>query len=63
MEIQDGNRINANFNYFWDLKIDAEKPPEPGKPTFYSEIEYCNNFFNSCNYDVTGWFRKKVQQQ
>jgi hypothetical protein len=24
------------------------------------ELEYCDNNFNNCNWDVTGWFRKKV---
>jgi hypothetical protein len=64
MEIQEPVKINAGFDYFWDIQVDAEKPPEPGKPDFWSEIEYCDNDFRSnCNWDETGWFEKKVQQQ
>lgn len=64
MEIVDPWRIVAAFDYFWDLKFDSEKPAESAKPNVYPEIEYCNNdFATNCNFDVTGWFQKKVLQQ
>jgi hypothetical protein len=64
MEVKDPWKINAAFDYFWDLQFDAEKPPEIARPDFYSEIEYCDkDFASNCNFDVTGWFRKKVLQQ
>ncbi len=63
MEIKDPWRITANFSYFWDIQVDAEKAPTSTRPDFYSELEYCNKSFVSCWYDITGWFEKKVKQQ
>jgi hypothetical protein len=64
LEIQEPVNIVKDFNYFWDIQVDAEKPPNAAKPEFYSEIEYCdNNFASNCNWDVTGKFWKKILQQ
>lgn len=63
MEQVDPWRINVDQNYFWDQRFDSEKASINGLPDIYSEVEYCNKQFNSCNFDVTGWLNKKVNQQ
>jgi hypothetical protein len=34
-----------------------------GAPTFRSQLENCNEDWENCYYDETGWMRKKVLQQ
>lgn len=63
MEQVDPWRININTNYFWDQRFDSEKASINGLPDIWSEVEYCNKQFNSCNFDETGWLNKKVNQQ
>jgi len=63
IEVKDPWKINAGFNYFWEIKIDSEKA-STANTQFYTEIEYCNkDFATNCNWDETGRFRKRVLQQ
>jgi hypothetical protein len=55
-EIQDPVRINVNYNYYIDYQIDQERQVGYRYPVFYSEIEWCDNWFLACNYDLTGTF-------
>lgn len=63
MEQDVPSRISAETHYFWDQQFDSEKSATSTKPDFYSEVEWCNKSYTSCNYDVTGWMRKVVLQQ
>lgn len=63
MEQVDPWRIDFGGVYFWDQQYDSEKAAIAGLPDFWSEIEYCNKQFNSCQFDETGWMEKKVLQQ
>ena len=62
-EVKDITRFVAEFNYFLDLRWDATLPAVVNAPKFESEVEYCDKFFFSCNWDVTGRFYKMVLQQ
>ena len=62
-EVKDITSFVGEFNYFLDLKWDAQMPPVANAPTFDSEVEYCNKFFVGCNFDGTGRFWKMVPQQ
>lgn len=60
-EIQEPMLIATGVDYFIDYQIDAEKNPTPTAPDFWTEIEYCDNdFASNCNFDPTGWWRKKL---
>lgn len=63
IEMSDPWRINAGFSYFWEIEINSEKK-STATNKFYTELEYCNkDHASNCNFDVTGYFRKKVLQQ
>jgi hypothetical protein len=58
-EINNPNTIIGGYNYFIDYRFDSEKIAVAGSPTFNSDLEWCDNFFLSCEpIDRTGMMRK-----
>lgn len=63
-EIQHPAQIVVDVNYFIDYQVNSQTIGTTTRPDFWTEIEYCdNNFSTNCNYDITGWFRKKFVVQ
>ena len=60
VEVQDTWRIEQGIDYWVEITIDAQQNPTTTRPDFVTEIEYCNSWFIDCNFDATGWFRKRL---